>query len=80
MLAPNGPLVGVRQPTLEQGHDPMDPRQQALAFGLAAAIARLSIVESAKYMAPYLVILFIGLLVITYLPWFTLVLPQTFLR
>lgn len=50
------------------------------ALFIACAIARLSIVESAKYMAPYLVILFIGLLVITYLPWFTLVLPQTFLR
>jgi len=46
---------------------------------LAATIARLSIVESAKYMAPYLVILFIGLLVVTFVPWFTLVLPQTFL-
>ena len=47
---------------------------------IACAIARLSIVESTKYMAPYLVILFIGLLVITYVPWFTLVLPKLFLR
>jgi TRAP-type C4-dicarboxylate transport system permease large subunit len=31
-------------------------------------------------MAPYLVILFLGLLVITYVPWFTLVLPRVFLR
>jgi len=51
-----------------------------VALFIACAIARLSIVESTRYMAPYLVILFIGLLVITYLPWFTLVLPQTFLR
>ena len=51
-----------------------------VALFIACAIAKLSIVESTKYMAPYLVILFIGLLVITYLPWFTLVLPQSFLR
>jgi hypothetical protein len=31
-------------------------------------------------MAPYLVILFLGLLVITYVPWFTLVLPKLFLQ
>ena len=30
--------------------------------------------------APYLVILFLGLLVVTYVPWFTLVLPQVFLK
>jgi C4-dicarboxylate transporter DctM subunit len=47
---------------------------------IACAIARLNIVESAKYMAPYLIILFIGLMVITYVPWFTLVLPHVFLK
>ncbi len=47
---------------------------------IACAIARLNIVESAKYMAPYLVILVLGLLVVTYVPWFTLVLPRAFLR
>ena len=47
---------------------------------IACAIARLNIVESARYMAPYLIILFLGLLVVTYVPWFTLVLPQAFLR
>ena len=51
-----------------------------VALFIACAIAKLSIVESTKYMAPYLVILFIGLLVITYVPWFTLVLPRVFLR
>ena len=51
-----------------------------VALFIACAIARLSIVESTKYMAPYLVILFLGLLVITYIPWFTLVLPRLFLR
>jgi TRAP-type C4-dicarboxylate transport system permease large subunit len=31
-------------------------------------------------MAPYLVILFLGLTIITYVPWFTLILPHLFLR
>lgn len=47
---------------------------------IACAIARLNIVDSARYMAPYLVILVLGLLVVTYVPWFTLVLPQAFLK
>lgn len=51
-----------------------------VALFIACAIAKLSIVESTKYMAPYLVILFLGLLVITYVPWFTLVLPKLFLH
>ena len=51
-----------------------------VALFIACAIARLSIVDSAKFMAPYLVILFLGLLVITYVSWFTLVLPRLFLH
>jgi tripartite ATP-independent transporter DctM subunit len=51
-----------------------------VALFIACAIAKLSIVDSAKFMAPYLVILFMGLLVITYVPWFTLVLPRLFLQ
>jgi C4-dicarboxylate transporter DctM subunit len=51
-----------------------------VALFIACAIAKLSIVDSAKFMAPYLVILFLGLLVITYMPWFTLVLPRLFLH
>jgi C4-dicarboxylate transporter DctM subunit len=47
---------------------------------IACAIAKLSIVDSVKFMAPYLVILFLGLLAITYVPWFTLVLPRLFLH
>ncbi len=47
---------------------------------IACAIARLNIVDSARYMAPYLVILVLGLLVVTYVPWFTLVLPHAFLK
>ncbi|HSB81379.1 MAG TPA: TRAP transporter large permease [Candidatus Methylomirabilis sp.] len=51
-----------------------------VALFIACAIAKLNIVESAKFMAPYLVILFLGLLVVTYVPWFTLVLPHAFLK
>ncbi len=47
---------------------------------VACAIAKMNIVDSIKYMAPYLIILVLGLLVVTYVPWFTLVLPQTFLK
>ena len=47
---------------------------------IACAIARLNIVESARYMAPYLIMLVLGLLVVTYVPWFTLILPHTFLK
>ncbi len=47
---------------------------------VACAIAKMNIVDSIKYMAPYLIILVVGLLVVTYVPWFTLVLPQAFLR
>ncbi len=51
-----------------------------VALFIACAIAKLNIVDSTKFMAPYLVILFLGLLVITYVPWFTLVLPRLFLQ
>ena len=47
---------------------------------IACAIARLNIVESAKYMAPYFIMLALGLLVVTYVPWFTLILPHMFLK
>jgi hypothetical protein len=51
-----------------------------VAWFITCAIARLSIVKSTKYMAPYLVILFLGLVVITCVSWLTLVLPRLFLR
>ena len=51
-----------------------------VALFIACAIAKLNIVDSARAMAPYLIILFAGLLVITYVPWFTLVLPRLFLH
>ena len=47
---------------------------------IACAIARLNIVDSAKYMAPYFIMLVLGLLVVTYVPWFTLILPHMFLK
>jgi C4-dicarboxylate transporter DctM subunit len=47
---------------------------------IACAIARLNMVESAKYMAPYFIMLVLGLLVVTYVPWFTLILPHIFLK
>ncbi len=47
---------------------------------IACAIAKMNIADSARHMAPYLVILFAGLLVVTFVPWFTLVLPRVFLQ
>ena len=47
---------------------------------IACAIAKLNIVESSKSMAPYLIMLALELLVVTYVPWFTLVLPRMFLK
>ena len=47
---------------------------------IACAIGKMNMMDAAKYMAPYLGILFLGLLVVTFVPWFTLVLPQVFLR
>jgi C4-dicarboxylate transporter DctM subunit len=51
-----------------------------VALFIACAIAKLNIVDSTKFMAPYLVILFLGLTIITYVPWFTLILPRLFLQ
>jgi TRAP-type C4-dicarboxylate transport system permease large subunit len=53
---------------------------RGVALFIACAIAKPSNIDSTKFMAPYLVILFLGLLVITYLPWFTLVLPKLLLH
>lgn len=47
---------------------------------IACAIGKMNMMDAAKYMAPYLGILFLGLLVVTFVPWFTLVLPQVFLK
>lgn len=47
---------------------------------IACAIGKMNMMDAARYMAPYLGILFLGLLVVTLVPWFTLVLPQVFLK
>jgi TRAP-type C4-dicarboxylate transport system permease large subunit len=47
---------------------------------IACAIGKMNIMDAARHMVPYLGILFLGLLVVTFVPWFTLVLPQLFLR
>ncbi|MCL4745592.1 MAG: TRAP transporter large permease [Burkholderiaceae bacterium] len=47
---------------------------------IACAIGKMNMMDAAKYMMPYLGILILGLLVITLVPWFTLVLPQAFLK
>ena len=47
---------------------------------IACAIGKMNMMDAARYMTPYLGILFLGLLVVTLFPWFTLVLPQVFLK
>jgi len=47
---------------------------------IACAIGKMNMIDAARYMIPYLGILIIGLLVVTFVPWFTLVLPQVFLK
>jgi len=47
---------------------------------IACAIGRMNIMDAARSMVPYLAILVIGLLVVTLVPWLTLVLPQLFLK
>jgi tripartite ATP-independent transporter DctM subunit len=47
---------------------------------IACAIGRMNMIDAARYMLPYLGILIVGLLVVTAVPWFTLVLPQVFLK
>jgi tripartite ATP-independent transporter DctM subunit len=47
---------------------------------IACGIARLNIVDSAKFMTPYVIMLVLGLLIVTYTPWFTLILPHLFLK
>ena len=41
---------------------------------------KLNIVDPVRDMAPYLVMLVLGLLVVAYVPWVTLVLPYLFLK
>jgi TRAP-type C4-dicarboxylate transport system permease large subunit len=43
---------------------------------VACGIARITMGQATRAFIPYLAVLFLGLLVITYVPWFTLVLPN----
>jgi tripartite ATP-independent transporter DctM subunit len=47
---------------------------------IACAIGKMNMMDAARHMIPYLGILILGLLVVTLVPWFTLVLPQFFLK
>ena len=46
---------------------------------LVCAIAGVRLEESLKYLGPFLVMLFVGLLILTFVPWFTTVLPDLLL-
>jgi C4-dicarboxylate transporter, DctM subunit len=47
---------------------------------IACAIGRMNMTDAARYMMPYIGILIIGLLIVTFVPWLTLVLPQVLLK
>jgi tripartite ATP-independent transporter DctM subunit len=49
-----------------------------VGFFIACAIARAPMGPSTRAMAPYVVVLLIGLLLVTFVPWFTLSLPRAF--
>ncbi len=49
-----------------------------MGFFIACSFAGIEIENASRAFFPYLLALFIGLLVISYVPWFTLVLPQLF--
>ncbi len=47
-----------------------------VGFYIACAVARAPMARSSMIMIPYVVVLLIGLLVVAFVPWFTLALPQ----
>ncbi len=49
-----------------------------VGFFVCCAIARTNIEEASRAMIPYVVVLAIGLLIVAFVPWFTLVLPRAF--
>ncbi|MBV8600398.1 MAG: TRAP transporter large permease subunit, partial [Candidatus Eremiobacteraeota bacterium] len=49
-----------------------------VGFYVCCAIQRTSVEEAARAMIPYLVVLVVGLLIVTFVPWFTLSLPHAF--
>jgi tripartite ATP-independent transporter DctM subunit len=49
-----------------------------VGFYVCCAIAQTTIEQASRAMMPYLVVLIIGLLIVAFVPWFTLVLPEAF--
>jgi tripartite ATP-independent transporter DctM subunit len=49
-----------------------------VGFYVCCAVAKAPLEAASRAMIPYLVVLLIGLLVVTFVPWFTLVLPHYF--
>jgi tripartite ATP-independent transporter DctM subunit len=49
-----------------------------VGFYVCCAVMRTDIESAARVMAPYLTVLLIGLLIVTFVPWFTLALPRAF--
>jgi TRAP-type C4-dicarboxylate transport system permease large subunit len=47
-----------------------------VGFYIACAIARAPMGESTRAMVPYVAVLLVGLLLVTFVPWFTLALPR----
>ncbi|HEX2654268.1 MAG TPA: TRAP transporter large permease subunit [Xanthobacteraceae bacterium] len=49
-----------------------------IGFYVACAIVRIDIETASRAMLPYLIVLMIGLLIVAFVPWFTLFLPNAF--
>jgi len=49
-----------------------------VGFYVCCAVMRSPVEDVARAMLPYLVVLILGLLIVTFIPWFTLFLPQAF--
>jgi tripartite ATP-independent transporter DctM subunit len=49
-----------------------------MGFFIACSFAEVEIEKASRAFIPYLLVLFLGLLIISYVPWFTLILPQLF--
>jgi tripartite ATP-independent transporter DctM subunit len=49
-----------------------------VGFYVCCAVAQASLEAASRAMVPYLIVLIIGLLVVAFIPWFTLVLPHYF--
>jgi len=49
-----------------------------VGFHVCCAVMRTPVEGAARAMLPYLVVLFLGLMIVTFMPWFTLFLPRAF--